>query len=139
MSYTDNAIKLRAAINSAGAMLTDEQAATVPALYPAWSGDGVSYGAGDRVQYGDSLYKCLQSHVSQPDWTPEAAASLWTRIDETHAGTEGDPIPYETNMQIYNGLYYSQYGILYRCIRDSGQPLYHDLANLVGLYVEVVA
>ena len=49
MSYLNGAKKLRAAINGAGAMLTDEQALTVPLIYPAWSGDGISYAAGDRV------------------------------------------------------------------------------------------
>ena len=34
--------------------------------------------------------------------------------------------------------YYKQSGVLYRCIRSSGQPLYHDLSALVGNYVEVV-
>jgi hypothetical protein len=41
-------------------------------------------------------------------------------------------------MEIYNGLYYTQNGVLYLCFRDSGQPLYHDLALLVDVYVEVV-
>lgn len=80
MSYADNARALKDTINAAGALLTDEQAVTVPTLYPAWGGEGVSYLAGDRVLYGGSLYKCLQTHASQPDWTPEAAVSLWARV-----------------------------------------------------------
>ena len=80
MSYLNGAKKLRAAINSAGAMLTDEQALTVPLIYPAWSGDGISYAAGDRVMYGEVLYKCLQAHTSQSTWTPTDAPSLWTKV-----------------------------------------------------------
>lgn len=80
MSYLSNAQALRTAIDSAGAMLTDEQAATVPVIYPAWSGDGVSYAAGDRVLYGTELYKCLQAHSSQATWTPTDAPSLWARV-----------------------------------------------------------
>lgn len=80
MSYLSSAQKLRAAINGAGAMLTDEQALTVPLIYPAWSGDNANYAAGDRVMCGGTLYKCLQSHTSQSTWTPTDAPSLWTRV-----------------------------------------------------------
>ena len=80
MSYLNGAKKLRAAINGAGAMLTDEQALTVPLIYPAWSGDGISYAAGDRVMYGGVLYKCLQAHTSQSTWAPTDAPSLWAKV-----------------------------------------------------------
>ena len=80
MSYLSSAQKLRAAINGAGAMLTDEQALTVSLIYPAWSGDGISYAAGDRVMYGGVLYKCLQAHTSQSTWTPTDAPSLWAKV-----------------------------------------------------------
>ena len=65
--------------------------------------------------------------------------SLFSKVDETHAGTVEDPIPFKKNMEIFEGLYYTQYDVLYRCIRGSGQPMYHDLSLLVGSYVEVVA
>ena len=65
MSYLSSAQKLRAAINGAGAMLTDEQALTVPLIYPAWSGDGISYAAGDRVMYSGVLYKCLKPNTTK--------------------------------------------------------------------------
>lgn len=80
MSYLSSAQKLRAAINGAGAMLTDEQALTVPIIFPAWRGDGISYAAGDRVMYGGTLYKCLQAHTSQSTWKPADSPSLWTKV-----------------------------------------------------------
>ena len=80
MSYLSNAQKLRAAINGAGAMLTDEQALTVPLIYPAWNEDGVSYATGDRVMYGGVLYKCITAHTSQPTWKPADSPSLWTKV-----------------------------------------------------------
>ena len=80
MSYLENAQKLRTAINGAGAMLTDEQALTVPIIFPAWRGDGISYAVGDRVMYGGTLYKCLQAHSSQSTWTPTDAPSLWAKV-----------------------------------------------------------
>ena len=80
MSYLSSAQKLRAAINGAGAFLTDEQALIVPIIFPAWRGDSISYATGDRVMYGGVLYKCLQAHTSQGDWTPTAATSLWAKV-----------------------------------------------------------
>ena len=66
-------------------LATDEQALTVPALYPAWR-SGVTYTAGQRLLYNSVLYKVLQDHTSQETWTPEAAPSLFAKVlipDET--------------------------------------------------------
>jgi hypothetical protein len=116
---------------------TDEQALAATILYPAWR-PGVEYAAGYRVQRNGKLWRVVQAHTSQDGWEPEKAASLWEQINETHAGTLADPIPYEGNMELSEGLYYSQGGVVYRCTRSTGQPVYHDLSALVGLYVEVV-
>ena len=64
---------------------TDEQALTVPALYPAWR-SGIDYAVGIRVLYNGILYKVLTAHTSQDDWTPDAAPSLFAKVlipDET--------------------------------------------------------
>ena len=58
---------------------TDEQALSVPALYPAWR-SGVRYAAGQRVLYRGVLYKVLQGHTSQDNWTPDAASSLFAQV-----------------------------------------------------------
>ena len=58
---------------------TDEQALSVPVLYPAWR-SGVAYTAGQRLLYNSVLYKVLQDHTSQDDWTPDAANSLFTKV-----------------------------------------------------------
>lgn len=115
---------------------TDEQALKVPSLYPAWK-PGMDCKAGDRVQHRGVLYKVLQAHTSQADWVPgEGTESLYTRIDETHAGTLADPIPYNGNMALEAGKYYSQSGAVYLCTRDTVNPVYSGLSDLVGLYVE---
>ena len=57
----------------------DDQAVEVQALFPAWAPDR-GYPAGFRVQYNGILYKCLQSHTSQSDWTPDASPSLWAKV-----------------------------------------------------------
>ena len=117
---------------------TDEQALKVPSLYPSWK-PGMDCKAGDRVQHRGVLYKVLQAHTSQDGWEPENAPSLWTEICESHAGTLTDPIPYSGNMALEAGKYYSQSGAVYLCTRDTGNPVYSDLAELVGIYVEVAA
>lgn len=136
MSYYDNALKLKSAITIAADALPDETAVQAKALYDAWA-VGASYVVGDRRQYADKLYKCLQSHTSMDGWSPELTPALWTLIDETHAGSIDDPIPYEGNMALENGKYYSQGGVIYLCTRDTINPVYSPLADLVGLYVEV--
>lgn len=59
-------------------LAADELAALVN-LYPAWSGDGVDYQEHDIRAHGGTLYKCVQPHTSQPDWTPDATPALWVR------------------------------------------------------------
>ena len=80
----------------------------------------------------------MQAHTSQAGWEPENAASLWTEICETHDGTIDDPIPYSGNMALESGKYYSQDDVIYRCNRDTGNPVYNALNELVGVYVTEV-
>lgn len=58
---------------------TDEQALAAPSLYPAWR-PNTNYTAGSRILHNDILYKVLQDHTSQADWTPDAAPSLFTKV-----------------------------------------------------------
>lgn len=60
--------------------LPDEQALTVQAIYPVWDGNSVPYTVGYKVLSGEILYKCLQTHVSQADWSPETSPSLWAKV-----------------------------------------------------------
>lgn len=46
-------------------------------LFAEWAYP-VNYTAGNIRRYGGKLYRCVKDHTSQEDWTPEAAASLWT-------------------------------------------------------------
>ena len=65
-------------------------------------------------------------------------ASLYTEINETQAGTLDDPIPYNNNMALEAGKYYVQGGATYRCTRSTEIPVYADLKDLVGIYVEAL-
>lgn len=127
---------VRAQINTLA--VDDETALRMVAYYPDWA-TGTAYAAGDRLVYNGDLYKVLQAHTAQDTWLPGTGTeSLYTRIDEQHDGTKYDPIPYSGNMALEAGKYYSQSGKTYLCNRDTGNPVYNTLAELVGIYVTEV-
>lgn len=115
----------------------DNTALRMTTFYPEWA-ENTEYTIDHKVQRGGKLWRCIQAHTSQAGWEPENAASLWTEICESHAGTLEDPIPYNGNMALESGKYYSQDGKIYRCTRDTVNPVYNALSELVGLYVEEV-
>ena len=113
----------------------DNTALRMLEFYPEWTA-GAAYTVGHKVRRNGKLWRVVQAHTAQVGWEPENAASLWEQINETHAGTIDDPIPYSGNMSLTNGLYYMQDWVIYLCTRDTGTPVYHALSELVGLYVE---
>lgn len=118
----------------------DQTALRMSGYYPAWQDSvGRDVPEGLRFVYGGKLYKVRQAHTLAETWVPGAGTeSLYTRIDEEHAGNKYDPIPYDGNMELLEGKYYTQSGVTYLCIRSTGQAVYHALAELVGSYVEEV-
>ena len=135
------ALLIRQQINSL--TVDDSTALRMREFYPEWKdliGTTVDK-AGFKFTHGGELYKTIpEQHTFQADWVPgEGTESLYTRIDESHAGTLADPIPYSGNMALEAGKYYSQSGAVYLCTRDTGNPVYSDLAELVGIYVEAAA
>lgn len=99
---------------------------------------GITYKVDQYVRYLNVLYKVIQEHTSQADWTPNVTASLYTVIDLEHTGTLEDPIPFTIGMEVYSGNYYTYDDVLYLCIRDSGTALYHEPSALLGNYFELV-
>ena len=79
--WQEAAARKAAQIHAAGGMLTDQQAFLVPAIFLPWS-ETATYAADERVRFNGLLYRCLQAHTAQADWTPMAAVSLWVRIDD---------------------------------------------------------
>ena len=145
MTVMEQAKVIRSAMDAAGAVLTDAEALGCKAIYKQWSDlveEAAAVKKGFRFLYAEDLYR-----VEQPVYTFVAhyvpgevgTESLFARIDETHAGTPEDPIPYEGNMALEEGKYYSQDGVVYKCIWSTGNPVHHPLSQLVGLYVEVAS
>lgn len=135
--------RLRSVIEAAVQSIEDDETAlTAAALHPEWSAlaaAGAQAEPGRRFRHEGGLYRILSAHAFTPDWVPgEGTESLYVRIDETHAGTADDPIPYAGNMALDEGGYYSQDGAVYLCFRSTGAPVYSPLDELVGLYVQVI-
>lgn len=68
-----------AALKRLRASATDESALDAIDLYPAWK-TGTAYAADERIRYGATLYRCVQAHTSQDDWTPDITPALWTVV-----------------------------------------------------------
>ena len=121
---------------------TDENAVKVIDLYPSWT-VGIAVVKDSRYQYNGKLYKCVQAHTTQADWTPDITPDLWTVIDVTHAGTIDDPIPAVAGMEYVYGKYYIEGETVYICKRtgeaEGGTIVLQFLpSQLVGQYFEVV-
>lgn len=119
--------------------LSDTVALKIKSVYPRFAElIGQTVKIGTKLLYEDKLYKVIQEHTVQSQYAPGTGTeSLYTEISESHTGTTNDPIPYNNNMALENGKYYVQDGVVYKCTRDTGNPVYNPLKDLVGLYVEV--
>lgn len=118
--------------------ITNEDALKRPLLVYAWeSYIGKSLTTGQIVSHDGTLYRVRQdiSAVLADQYPSLDTAALYEAIEVEASGTADDPIAYVPPMEIFNGKYYTQGGVLYLCTRDSGTALSHDLSALVGLYV----
>lgn len=123
--------------------LSDTEALEVKGIYEQWKDlcdRGETVSKGYKFLYGKQLCK-----TEQPEYTftelyvpgTTGTESLFSFLDETNAGTIDNPIPYNGNMALEAGKYYIQDGVVYYCNRDTGNPVYSPLKDLVGLFVEV--
>ena len=133
------AIALRALIEKASASLDDGDALNGIEFFPRWEPD-TDYPQDKRLQHEGELFRVRQAHRSQAIYPPGAPGTeaLYARVERPGQGdTPEDPIPYEGNLELFEGKYYAQDGVTYICTRGTGAPVYHPLSALVGLYVEV--
>ena len=91
MNRLQAAEQLRKALQMFALTLSDEKAMEVVAVFDAWQ-VGKTYAVGDYVTYGENgvgdpqLYKVVQAHTSQADWTPDKTASLYDAIGLDESG-----------------------------------------------------
>lgn len=130
------------AVNINTMNLTDEQSLQFKNLYPKWETFiNQKLEKGYKVLYENKLYKVRQTieTVLENQQPSIDTASLYEEINEKNKGTLEDPIPYNNNMELFEGKYYSQNGVTYKCTRNTEQAIYQDLSGLVGIYVEVAS
>ena len=81
MNIVDRAKELRKVIEANAEVMTDEEALDYPELFPNWK-TNTAYVVENKVRYLTILYKCVQAHTSQDDWTPDVTPALWVNIAE---------------------------------------------------------
>lgn len=120
--------------------LTDNEALSVKDVYPTWESKINNTIEQDFiVLYEGNLWKARQTHTALSVYPPSIyTASLYEVVEYKHDGTFDDPIPYTPPMEIFNGKYYTQDGILYLCTRDSSTALSHNLSDLINIYVSKI-
>lgn len=108
--------------------------------------EGDTLTKGTKFKYEGKLWAVRQGHTILAHYFPSKdTASLYEEVTKDYneqgeeMGTLENPIEYSGNMALVNGKHYSQDEVVYLCTRDSGNPVYHALKDLVGLYVEIVA
>lgn len=128
--------------------LPDEQAVVVPTLYPKWE-VGIVVNVDERYYYEptDKLYKCIQAHTTQSDWTPDVTPAMWVIIavskPDEEIGTLDNPITAARSMEYEYGKYYldPEDSNIYICERGSetGTIVLHFMPHeLVGNYFTLV-
>ena len=72
---------LRQRILEASSSLPDEDAVDAVELFENWE-VGKTYAVDKRLRYkeNDKLYKVVQAHTSQADWTPDITPALYTEV-----------------------------------------------------------
>lgn len=120
--------------------LSNNEALSVMEMYPQWEAMiNKTVEVGYIMQYNGKLWKSRQTHTALHVYPPGIdTASLYEVIVQEHSGTVEDPIPYLPPMEIFEGKYYTQFDVLYKCTRNSGTALTHDLFDLRGMYVEMI-
>ena len=119
MNKLQMAEQFRKALQMFAAGLTDEQAMEVATVFDPWELNK-AYSVGDFLTYGvntvgdPQLYKVVQYHVSQADWTPDKTPAMyvaigldadgypvWSQPTGAHdAYNEGDIVDYDGVMYI---------------------------------------
>jgi hypothetical protein len=128
--------------------LSATEALEVQSWYPKlYETDGFKEGdtlaMNTKFQYDGKLWAARQTVVVSSVYPPSIdTAALYVEVTEDYVdgveqGTLENPIEYSGNMVLEEGKYYAQDGVTYLCTRDTGNPVYHALKDLVGLYVEV--
>lgn len=140
--WTDVIEALKGMASDTVIALPDNEARNVAALFPTWqSMIGKYVELGRRYWYDSSLFKVQIPHTVQGHQNPRIAANLWINVSEEltpEAGTIDNPIQWQNGMVSHAGKYYSENGTTYLCTRNSINPLYYPISQLINHYFHTV-
>ena len=144
----EKAIRMRKLIEKISDLADDEIILEAPELCPYWR-IGETVIVGERRFYPDDnkLYKAIQAHTTQADWTPDITPSLWVVVaPNTEDGTLSNPITASRGMEYTYGLYYldPEDNQVYLCQRTGEvegnvvvlQYLPHELVGMYFVLIE---
>ena len=123
MNKAQAAEQFRKALQMFAATLPDEKALEIATIYDAWKAN-TPYSVGDFVTYGENsvgdpqLYKVVQAHTSQADWTPDAVASLYTPVGLDDSGYPIWSRPTGAHDAYNAGDIVDYSGVLYKSVID---------------------
>lgn len=120
-------------------VVDDNTAVRMKEFYPTFDSIvGQTVQQGYKFTHNGRLWRVIQPNLTiQAHYPPGVGTeSLYEQVNETHDGTMDDPIPYSGNLALESGKYYYQDSEIYLCFRDSVNPVYQPLSQLVGHYVE---
>ena len=123
MNRLQRAEQLRRALQMFASSLSDEQALEIATVYPKWE-SGKAYSVGEFITFGENavgdpqLYKVIETHTSQADWTPDTAPSLFTAIGLNDSGYPIWSKPTGAHDAYNTGDIVDYNGTLYKCLMD---------------------
>lgn len=120
-NFLEMARRLRLMVMEQAKTFTDEEALEIPIAFPKWAPD-TEYNVGDRVREGEKLYKVLQQHISQANWNPAEASSLYAEIlpGQEGSGEEiGDWVQPDSTNPYMTGDKVRHNGKVWVCIIDN--------------------
>ena len=134
----EEARAFRAEIEGAALHLPEEKALEAVELFPKWV-PTKNYEVGEKVRYGEKLYKCDNKISANPTWTPDAVPAFWEVIAKPcEEGSLQHPITAEVSMRYFKDKYYLEGEDIYLCVRDdangAGTILHYLPSQLVGNY-----
>lgn len=104
--------------------MTDDQALTMPDLFPTWEQvleEAQPLKKDSILSDGGTLYRVVQDNTTPQEGQPphgEGMLAVYRPIDQSHAGTAEDPVPWIYGMDCHEGTYYSYNGKTYLCKSD---------------------
>ena len=99
--------------------IPDEQALEMPDLFYTWDealAAGEELAANTVLNLDGQLYRVVQAVTPQEHQRPDGEGMR--PIDQNHAGTLEDPVPFVYGMDTEKGKYYSYGGKIYLCNAD---------------------